>query len=62
MWKGNGITAILLFCLKGLEILHQERRGEMNAIVMEHFNIILFHKSRLANKQHTYQSMNKYVL
>ena len=27
MSKGNGSTAMLLFCLKGLEILHQEIRG-----------------------------------
>ena len=27
MWEGNGNTIKLLFPLKGLEILHQERRG-----------------------------------
>ena len=36
---------------KGLEILHQERRGQVNSTVMEHFNSILFHKSGPANKQ-----------
>jgi hypothetical protein len=32
MWKGNWNTAILLFSLKGLEILHQERRGHVNTM------------------------------
>ena len=49
--KGNGNTT-LLFSLKGLEIVHQERRGQVKTIVMEHFNGILFHKSEPANKQH----------
>jgi hypothetical protein len=57
MWKGNGNTTILLFSLKELDILHQERREQMNTTVMEHFNSILFHKSRSANTQHTYQSI-----
>jgi hypothetical protein len=26
MWKGNGNTTKLLFSLKGLEILHQEKK------------------------------------
>ena len=30
MWKGNGITTTLLFSLKGLEILHQEKREREN--------------------------------
>ena len=47
-----------LFSLKGLEILFQGRRGQVNAIVMEHFNSILFHKSGPANKQYTYQSIS----
>ena len=34
MWKGNGNA--LLFFLKGLEILHRDRRGQVNSIVMEH--------------------------
>ena len=55
IWKGNGNTTTLLFSLKGLEILHQERRGQVKTIVMEHFTGILFHKSRPANKQHTNQ-------
>ena len=40
-WRcGNetGILPTLLFFLKGLEILHQERRGQVKTIVMEHFN------------------------
>jgi hypothetical protein len=57
MWKGIGNTTTLLFSLKGLEILHQERRGQVKTIVMEHFNGILFHKSGPANKQHTNQSI-----
>jgi hypothetical protein len=59
--------------LKELEILHQETRGQVNtidgttvenkgklilAIVVEHFNSSLFHKSGPANKQHTCQSIN----
>ena len=45
MWKGNGKTITLLFSLKGLDILHQERRAQVKTIVMERFNDILFHKS-----------------
>ena len=56
IWKGNGNT---LFCLKGLEILHHERRGKVNTIMMEHLNSILFHKSGTANKQHNNQSINQ---
>ena len=58
MWKGNGDTTTLLFSLKGLEILHKERRGQVKTMVMQHFNGILFHKSRPANKQHINQSIN----
>ena len=29
MWKENGNTTTLLFSLKELEILHQERRGQV---------------------------------
>ena len=47
LWKGNGNTTTLLFSLKGHEIVHQERRGQVETIVMEHFNGILFHKSEL---------------
>ena len=53
-WKGNGNTTTLLFYLEGLEILHEERRGDVNTLLMEHLNSILFHKSGPANKQHTY--------
>ena len=53
MWKGNGNTITLLFSLKGLEMLHQERRGQVYTIVMKHFNIILFLKSGPANEQHS---------
>ena len=52
MWKGNGNTTIL-FSLKRLEIVHQERRGQVKTMVIEDFNGILFHKSLPANKQHT---------
>ena len=55
-WKGNGNTTTLLLSLKGLEILHKKRRGQVKTIVMEHFNGILFHKSGLANKQYINQS------
>jgi hypothetical protein len=57
MWKRN--RNIITFSLKGLEILHQERRGQVNAIVIEHFNNMPFHKSGPANKQHTYESYSK---
>ena len=64
MWEGSGNTTTLLFSLKGLEILHQERRGQVKTIVMEQFNGILFYESGPANKQHTNQSMqyNFYIL
>ena len=55
MRKGNGNNIESLFSLIGLEILHQERRGQVNTKVMEHFNSIPFHKSGPANKQYTYQ-------
>ena len=42
MWKRNGNTTTL-FSLKGLEIVHQEGRGQVKTMVMEHFNGILFH-------------------
>ena len=59
IWKGNGNNTTLLFSLKGLEILHQERRGQdlVKTIIMEYFNGILFHNSGPANKQHTNQSI-----
>jgi hypothetical protein len=58
MWNGKGKTTTLLFSLRGFEILHQERIGQVNITVMEHFNSILFHKSGPANRQHTYQSIH----
>jgi hypothetical protein len=61
MWKENRNTNTLLFSLKGLEILHKERRGQVKTIVMEHFNDILFHKSGPVNKHHTNQSINYLV-
>ena len=45
-----------------LEMLHQERRGQVNTIVMEQLNSILFHMSRPANKQHIYQSIIDYKI
>ena len=57
MWKGMWNTTTVLFSL-GHDILHQERRGQVKTIVMEHFYGILFHKSGLANKQHTNQPIN----
>ena len=50
--KGNRNTTTLLFSPKEFEIVHQERRGQVKTIVMEHFNGILFHKIGPANKQH----------
>jgi hypothetical protein len=58
--KGNGNTLLfylLLFSLKELEILHQERKGQLQTIVMRHLNGIPFHKSQPANNQHTNQSI-----
>jgi len=52
IWKGNENSTTLLFFLTGLEVLHQERRGQVETIVMEHFDGILFPKSGPANKQH----------
>ena len=58
MWKGNRNTTTLLFSLKWLEILHQDIRTQVETIVMELFNNILFHKDGPANKQHTNQSID----
>ena len=55
-WKVNKNTTRLLFYMKVLEILLQERREQVKTIEMEHFNGILFQKSRPANKQQTNQS------
>jgi hypothetical protein len=38
IWKGKGNRITLPFSLKGLEILHQDKRGQVKFIVMEHFN------------------------
>ena len=35
-----------------LEIVHQERRGQVKTIVMEHFDGILFHKSGPCGTKH----------
>jgi len=59
MWKGNRNTTTLMFSLKGLEISHEERRGQVKTIVMEHFNGILFHKAGPANKQNTNHSLTE---
>jgi hypothetical protein len=56
MWKGNRNTTTLIFSLIGLEILHQERRGQGKIIMIEHINSILFHKSGPAKRQHFYYS------
>ena len=37
IWKGKGNIVTLLVSLKELEILHQEKGGQMNTVVMEHF-------------------------
>ena len=58
MWKGNDNTTTLLFCLKILEIVHQERR-QVNTMVMEHFKNILFHKPCY---QAAYQSINQSII
>ena len=55
IWKENRKTTTLLFLLKRLEIVHQERRGQVKTMVMVHFNGILFNKSEPANKQNTNQ-------
>ena len=60
MWKRNGNATILLFSLKGLEIVHHEIKVQVNTIPMAHFKSILFHKSGPGNKQCTYQSINQY--
>ena len=53
MWKGNGNIPTPLFSLKRLEIVNQERRGQVKTIVIEHFNGILYHMSEPTNKQQT---------
>ena len=46
-----------LFSLIELEILHQERRGQVNSIAMEHFKSDLFHKFGPTNQHYTCQSL-----
>jgi len=41
---------LIIIFLKGLDILHQERRGQVNAMVLEHFKNIPFHKFVPASK------------
>ena len=43
----------IIFFLEGLGILHQQRRGQVKSVVMEHFSSIVFHNSGPANKQLT---------
>jgi hypothetical protein len=50
IWKGNWNTTTLLFSQKELEIVHQERRGQVKTIVIEHFNGIFFHNSGPTNQ------------
>ena len=50
MWKGNGNTTTLIFFLERLEISHQETKGQVKTIVMEHLKV---QKSGPANKQQT---------
>ena len=58
IWKKNENTTTL-FYMKGLETF-QERREQVNTIMMEHFNSILFYKSEPAKKQPIiYQSMKE---
>ena len=57
MWKGIGNTTTLLFSTKELEIL--QKKWQLNIMVMEHFNSMLFRNSGPVNKQHTYQSTNQ---
>ena len=60
-WKMVEVRLILKGQIVGklplgrIGILHQERRGQVKTMAMEHFNDILFHKSEPANKQHTNQ-------
>jgi hypothetical protein len=42
--------------------MFKERRGQVNTMLMEHFNNILFYKSGPANKQHINIIINQYVV
>ena len=57
MGKGNKNTITFVFSLKGLKILYQDRREQVDTIVMDQFKSILFNKPGPANKQHIYQSI-----
>ena len=46
-----------LIFLKGLAILHKERREQVNSIAIEPFNSILFHKPEPTDKQNPYHSI-----
>jgi hypothetical protein len=48
VWKGDE-NSTTLFSVKGLGTLLEERR-KVKTMVIEHFNSILFYKSRPANK------------
>ena len=56
---GMQVKGILKQDPKALDILHQERRGQVKTIVMKHFNGIIFHKSGPVNKQHTNQLVSR---
>ena len=40
-------------------MLHQERRGKVNTMIMERFNSIFFYMSGPAKKENTYQPINQ---
>ena len=56
--KRNGNTTILLFSLEEIEILHQERRIQVNTMLMECFKSILFHKQHTINQYNVVQTVN----
>ena len=57
MRKWNENITTLVFSLNDLEILHKERKRQVNTMVMQYLKSILFHESEPANEQHTYQSI-----
>ena len=56
----SGKTTTYYFLSKD-EILRQEVSGQVNNTLIEHFNSVLFHNSKPANKQHTNQSINQSI-
>ena len=58
--KEAGKTTIL-FPWEDLKFYVKKGEDIVNIIVMEHFNLILFHKSGPANKQPTCQSINQSI-